>query len=562
MNSHPPGDRPGYEYYPPIQPSPSRISNYASSSATLERLPSYTSTVRYSSSTGTESLYPSDMALLNITPPQNAANQGIHNNESTSSNSRSYPPSAPALRDNSASHPSSNNGSQYQDHIRQDAADNRVLHRTSHEPQHPADNRMEPSNPYHQTRYHTSPTLEYHPQSSWSQETHPSSGYQELYQTRSTNGPQYSEQSMATSQDPRYPTTAYDALPSFAYHDGRGYTQDPGPSAQPMAFKQSAPRQRTAIACQYCRRRKIRCTGFNADGSSGKCSNCTRFKQECIFTPVSSAQAFVPLQALYAAKGGAVGPDQQVYGAHGQPMPKEFLEQSPPTSHGMFAPPQSMFNPSIPEFRRRMSRSHHPVNLPPLNISPRNRDATTLPSPTDSLGSQKRKREADEQHYARSPPSFPDQYTENQRGVNIPSLSTALQGGQRRSSFSSPAPSQHFGYQQRENPLVYRFAEESRQLASLNPYEVPRKSSSSNGSASSFQSQLPYSYYPSMQLSPRRSEPFQLPQEPPLRRSLSPRFSHPMAISSVLAPDNEALERKRNIDRMMVERLRYSGLHK
>ncbi|KAJ8067269.1 hypothetical protein OCU04_004630 [Sclerotinia nivalis] len=542
MNSHPPGDRPSY--HPPIQPSPSSISHYASSSATLERPRlSCTGTVTNNAPTLTGSLLSSGMSLQ-----QQATYQGILKNPYALSNGRSHPPSSPALRDNLASHSSPNNGSQYHNHIRQDAPDNRVSHRTSNEPQHPADNRMAPSNPFNRTRYNTSPTLEYHPQSGWSQGTHPSNGYPELYQTRPNNGPQYPGQSIATSQDGRYPPTGYDAPPPYAYHDGRGYTQEQAPSAQPMAFKQSAPRQRTAIACKYCRRRKIRCTGFNADGSGGKCSNCTRFRQECIFTPVSSAQAFVPLEALYAAKGGAVGPDQQVYGAHGQPMPKEFLEQSPPASHQMFRPPQSTFDPHIPQDRRRMSRPHHPVHLAPLTRSPYNQDAT-LPSPTDSLDSQKRKRETDEQHYARLPPSGQGQFYEYQRGENILPRLPAIQGEQHRSSFPPPALGQHFGYQQGENTLAYRPMEESRQLAPVNPYEVPRKSPSPNGSASSFNSQIPGGYYPPSQFSPHRSELPYLPQGSPLGTSLGAGFSHPMAISNVIAQDNK------DIDRNMLGRL-------
>ncbi|APA11701.1 hypothetical protein SS1G_05175 [Sclerotinia sclerotiorum 1980 UF-70] len=544
MNNRPPGDRPDYGYYPPIQPSPSSTPYYSSSSAALER--------PRLSHTGTTS------AMIQ---QQQAAYQGVLPDHSIiAPNPRSYPPSSPALRDNSASHPSSSNGSPYENHICQSAPLHRMSHRASHEPQHPADNRREPSDPYHRTRFHTSPSMEYHQQSSWIQGTQPSNGYTELYPTQSNNGPQYSGQSMATSQHGRSPPTAYDAPPPYDYHDRRGYTQEPRPSPQPLAFRQSAPRQRTAIACKYCRRRKIRCTGFNADGSSGKCSNCIRFRQDCIFTPVSSAQAFVPLQALYAAKGGAVGPDQQVYGAHGQPMPREFLERSPPTSNEMFALPQSTFNPSIPQSPQRMSRPHHPLHLAPLNRSPPNQDATTLPSPTDSLGSQKRKREADEQHYPRLPPSFPDQFAERQREVNIPSLSTALRSEEYRSSFSPPALRQHFGYQQGENTMVHRPAEESRQLPALYPYEGQRNSLSPNGSASSFQSQNPYGHYPSMQLSPHRSEPSQLHQGPPLRTSISPRSSHPMAISNVIAQDNEeSRERQRNIDHTMLERMTRSG---
>ncbi|KAF7870304.1 hypothetical protein EAF04_004050 [Stromatinia cepivora] len=549
MQSHPPGDRPSY--HPPIQPSPSSISHYASNSAALDRPRLLcTGTVTNSASTLNGSLLSSGMSLQ-----QQAPYQGTLNNSYTPPNGRSYLPSPPALRDNPASRPPSNNGSQYPNHVRQDAPDNRMSHRTSYEPQHPADNRMAPSDSYNRTQYHTSPTLESPPQNGWTQGTHPSNGYPELYRTQSNNGPQYSGQSMAPSQDGRYPPTGYDAPPPYAYHDGRGYSQEQAPSAQPMAFKQSAPRQRTAIACKYCRRRKIRCSGFNADGSGGQCTNCMRFKQECVFTPVSSAQAFVPLEALYAAKGGVpVGPEQQVYGAHGQPMPKEYLEQSPPASHQMFRPPQSTFEQQIPHNHQQISRQHHPVHLAPLTRSPYIQDAT-LPSPTDSLDSQKRKRETDEQHYARLPPSGPGQFPEYQREENIPPRLPAIQGEQYRSSFPPPAPGQHFGYQQGENTLAYRTMEESRQLAPVNPHEVPRKTPSPNGSASSFHSQIPGGHYQTSQLSPRRSELPHLSQGSPLRTSRGAGFSHPMAISNVMAQDNKDVDRNRDIDRNMLGRL-------
>ncbi|KAF8428372.1 hypothetical protein EV426DRAFT_507304, partial [Tirmania nivea] len=103
---------------------------------------------------------------------------------------------------------------------------------------------------------------------------------------------------------------------------------------QHMSFTQPAPRQRTAIACRYCRRRKIRCSGFESS-QDGRCSNCQRFNQECIFTPVSSqTQAFVPAHTQYPqmrqipGTRAGIRPDfpppaptgVQLYGAHGQPL--------------------------------------------------------------------------------------------------------------------------------------------------------------------------------------------------------------------------------------------------
>ncbi|KAG5360035.1 hypothetical protein CJU90_5890 [Yarrowia sp. C11] len=59
-----------------------------------------------------------------------------------------------------------------------------------------------------------------------------------------------------------------------------------GPS---FALRRPIPaRQRTSIACRYCRRRKIRCSGFDPENPDSRCSNCIRFNQECVFIPVSS----------------------------------------------------------------------------------------------------------------------------------------------------------------------------------------------------------------------------------------------------------------------------------
>src|ERR1700712_2252577 len=75
---------------------------------------------------------------------------------------------------------------------------------------------------------------------------------------------------------------------------------------------------------------QIRCSGFDQN-PEGRCSNCQRFQQDCIFTPVSSqAQAFVPAHAVYPAmRNMGVGPDGRprmmhpqgtLFGAYGQPL--------------------------------------------------------------------------------------------------------------------------------------------------------------------------------------------------------------------------------------------------
>ncbi|KAF7587471.1 hypothetical protein BBP40_007192 [Aspergillus hancockii] len=131
--------------------------------------------------------------------------------------------------------------------------------------------------------------------------------------------------------------------PPAAYRPPDVYAQQPPPQ---VVYQAAAPRQRTAIACRYCRRRKIRCSGFESS-QDGRCSNCIRFNQECMFTPVSSqAQAFVPAHAAYphlrnAQNQGRGGAPVMLYGAHGQPLPPQQQPQQDTT----LPPPQGMYQP-------------------------------------------------------------------------------------------------------------------------------------------------------------------------------------------------------------------------
>ncbi|KAF7531417.1 hypothetical protein G7054_g8878 [Neopestalotiopsis clavispora] len=164
----------------------------------------------------------------------------------------------------------------------------------------------------------------------------------------------------------------------YPYGADRGYPGEyaqGGPGAAGMHPQQAAPRQRTSIACRYCRRRKIRCSGYQ-NSPGGKCSNCMKMNQECVFQPVSSSAstAFVPVSALQNIPAGT-----QLYGAYGQPL------------HGSGAPPYP----------------------PPGQYD------QPLPSPTGSFGgypddrgdaSRRRQRPPEEDHAVRLPPPapFPD----------------------------------------------------------------------------------------------------------------------------------------------------------
>ncbi|KAH6973320.1 hypothetical protein EDB80DRAFT_833450 [Ilyonectria destructans] len=97
-------------------------------------------------------------------------------------------------------------------------------------------------------------------------------------------------------------------------NDINGYP--PGGLGTAPHLTQAAPRQRTSIACRYCRKRKIRCRGYESS-PGGKCHNCVRTNQECVFQPVSSSStAFIPVSAV----SGDVPPGTQLVGAYGQPL--------------------------------------------------------------------------------------------------------------------------------------------------------------------------------------------------------------------------------------------------
>ncbi|KAI1626711.1 hypothetical protein EDD37DRAFT_646414 [Exophiala viscosa] len=161
---------------------------------------------------------------------------------------------------------------------------------------------------------------------------------------------------MAQPPQPMQPD-AYRLPPPYPPH---GYYPPPQHYAPPPP-PAAAPRQRTAIACKYCRKRKIRCSGYDSS-PDGRCQNCVRFNQQCLFHPVSSQAAFVPANAVYGpgaarapvAGGGdnrsnghypREGEQPMLYGAHGQPLgpagphgQPQYNYPPPPASHGY--PPQ------------------------------------------------------------------------------------------------------------------------------------------------------------------------------------------------------------------------------
>ncbi|QKX57049.1 uncharacterized protein TRUGW13939_04157 [Talaromyces rugulosus] len=211
-----------------------------------------------------------------------------------------------------------------------------------------------------------------------------------------SNYPSYPPSHPSSYPPPSYPPSGYPQQPPpppgmAAVHSSVQGAQDPynrlpppppGPYPRPdmyaqpppqVVYQAAAPRQRTAIACRYCRRRKIRCSGFESS-PDGRCTNCVRFNQECMFTPVSSqAQAFVPAHAAYPhlrnsgpqPRGrGYPGDGVMLYGAHGQPLPP----QQQPMSDSTLPPPQGAYYQPGPYGRPHLDERAPPPSLPPHHM--------------------------------------------------------------------------------------------------------------------------------------------------------------------------------------------------
>ncbi|KAF4119873.1 Fungal Zn(2)-Cys(6) binuclear cluster domain [Geosmithia morbida] len=155
----------------------------------------------------------------------------------------------------------------------------------------------------------------------------------------------------------RGPPQGPHAPPPNAYPYAPPYAEYGPPQAGGPAMAQAAPRQRTSIACKYCRKRKIRCSGYQS-APGGKCQNCARMNQECVFQPVSSSSstAFIPVSAV----PGGVPPGTPLYGAYGQPLAPQphgyppagpgqpqHQQQGPPP--GSYYPPHAQGGPPPPQ---------------------------------------------------------------------------------------------------------------------------------------------------------------------------------------------------------------------
>ncbi|OIW30635.1 hypothetical protein CONLIGDRAFT_285893 [Coniochaeta ligniaria NRRL 30616] len=204
-------------------------------------------------------------------------------------------------------------------------------------------------------------------------------------------GPYADYYALQHRQPPSYPAppqNGYGPYPGYPGGSPYGeYVQGGHPQQQ-----QIAPRQRTSIACRYCRKRKIRCSGYQ-NTTNGKCTNCDKLKIDCIFQPVSSgvSQAFIPVSAI----PGGVPPGTQLFGAYGQPLPPSGPGQS-----------QNGYPPPPPGYQQ------HPQHQQPALASPTSQHA---PQADGAQHGRRRPRESDEEdRNARlPPPPPPDAYYHN-----------------------------------------------------------------------------------------------------------------------------------------------------
>ncbi|KAH8797248.1 hypothetical protein F5884DRAFT_864395 [Xylogone sp. PMI_703] len=168
-----------------------------------------------------------------------------------------------------------------------------------------------------------------------------------------------------------------------AYKNNKGFVQNNGGNfLQLNAFRS---RPRTPVACIFCRRRKIRCSGFEHN-PEGKCLNCQRLELQCIFVPVSSkSQAFVPAHVVYPNMSNmivdtdghlhlmAYPQPTQLFGAHGQPLGTPPLQVAPCDDYPVPSLPSPTSShssssndcPNEATGRKRPRQDPHPLMLPP-----------------------------------------------------------------------------------------------------------------------------------------------------------------------------------------------------
>ncbi|WEW56733.1 hypothetical protein PRK78_002182 [Emydomyces testavorans] len=336
------------------------------------------------------------------------------------------------------------------------------------------------------------------------------------------------------------------------------YAPPTAPPVPPIVYPPAAPRQRTAIACRYCRRRKIRCSGFDTS-QEGRCSNCVRFNQECMFTPVSSqTQAFVPAHAAYphlrnvqaaARMPGRPGEGVMLYGAHGQPLPPPQApiphgqENTLPPPAALYQPPQSPYGIPGPG----PQGPPPPLAHPPMLHDPVSRKR---PHPTDALLPQPRGHSpsVSDSNSSRSSPQRASQgRRESGTGYDTPILPPVS------------APTSGVAYQSHPAPVGTFYSsgpQDTRRLSSHSAYSFDQSHNPPPAANISTPS-LPFPLQPPSQSSstPKESGP----TPPPGQGSATRRSG--LSVTEMLVP-TEPQNTRSDTDNRMVNALDRRGLSK
>jgi hypothetical protein len=113
----------------------------------------------------------------------------------------------------------------------------------------------------------------------------------------------------------------------------------------------------------------------------GKCNNCVRFSQDCIFAPVAANAGphFVPVNQVYNMREG--GPPVQLYGAYGQPIRQEDAPRYP-----AIYPPPGQYGPPPPGYQPYPPHPGYsyppPATQPPAAHAPPATQQHVLPAPS------------------------------------------------------------------------------------------------------------------------------------------------------------------------------------
>lgn len=176
---------------------------------------------------------------------------------------------------------------------------------------------------------------------------------------------------------------------------------------------------------------QIRCSGYqNTPG--GKCQNCARMNQECIFQPVSSSAstAFIPVSAV----PGGVPPGTQLFGAYGQPLaPSPVAIAHPYATQHHGGPPL----PGVPPpgfYPPPQQQQQHP----PLTQSPTESFSSYGDEASQVAGRRRRRTPEEREEGYRLPPP---------RGSGAPEEEPRRRSPAEFSNNSSPGGLAHMPYQ-------------------------------------------------------------------------------------------------------------------